>query len=90
MPSVMTLEGAGRRRFSFASLTRSTIGPRGRTGLFGIGHFGDAWSDDEAAAAAPASPIETMTVSFVGWGILAFAVVTAAVRGKHALSKYLK
>lgn len=86
MPSVMTLEGAGRRRFS---LTKSTIGPRMRN-LFGHRTFGDAWSDDEAAAAAPVSPIEEMTVSFVGWGILAFAVMTAAVRGKAAASRYFK
>lgn len=85
MPSVMTLEGAGRRRWS---LTKTTIGPRMRN-LFGHRQFGDAWSDDEAAA-APASPIEEMTVSFIGWGILAFAAMTAAVRGKRALAKYLK
>lgn len=85
MPSVMTLEGAGRRRFS---LTKSTIGPRMRN-LFGHRQFGDAWSEDEAAA-APVSPVEEMTLSFVGWGILAFAVMTAAVRGKAALAKYIK
>lgn len=86
MPSVMTLEGAGRRRFS---LIKSTIGPRMRN-LFGHRPFGDAWSDDEAAAAQQPRPIEEMTVSFVGWGILAFAVATAALRSKQALSKYVK
>lgn len=74
MPSVMTLEGAGRRRFR---------------DLFGLGRtFGDAWSDDQAAAAPPPSPVEAMTTSFVSWGILAFAIVTAAVRGKQAFDRW--
>jgi len=73
MPSVMTLEGAGRRRLN----------------LFGFSR-GDTWSDDDAANAPSASSIETMTVSFVSWGILAFAVATAALRGKQAFDRWAK
>jgi hypothetical protein len=68
-----------------AVMTLDGAGRRGRLNLFG---FGDAWSEDEAAAGGvAATPLETLTTSFVSWGILAFAVATVGLRVRDAIKR---
>lgn len=58
--------------------------------LTGIaGPVGDVWSDDASASDGGTSPVADFTISAVGWGILAFAVGTAAFRGYAAARKLL-
>lgn len=93
MPSTITLEGAGapgpiRRFFRRVGLGRDDrdnwLGcPPGVGCMSRAPHLGDAWSDD-ANDAASSNAVADFTVSAVGWGILAFAAGTLAIRGYDA------
>ena len=83
MPSTITLDGV-RPGFFARVFSRRLHGvdDRGKW-------LGDAWSDDAAAAdAVAANPVADFTVSAVGWGVLAFAAGTAAIRGYRLLKKH--
>lgn len=79
MPTTMTLEGA--RTSKLVNFLRN-ISPRRRPLL------GDAWSDDVAAQAGT-NAIADFTTSALGWGILAFAAGTAAIRATRAVKRVL-
>lgn len=76
-----------------ATVDQGTIHPQAR--LVRSPHqphqlLGDAWSDDAVAAGGGSNAIADFTVATVGWGILAFAVGTAAIRGYRAVSGLVK
>lgn len=59
--------------------------PRGGNNV----RLGDAWSDD-AAVGAGDNAVADFTTAAVGWGVLAFAVGTVAIRGFTAAKKLIK
>jgi len=77
MPTAMTLDGTKPGAFK-RLLSRVGLGDdRGQW-------LGDAWSDD-AAAVAPENPVADFTKATFGWGVLAFALGTAGIRGYQAV-----
>jgi hypothetical protein len=71
-------DGVGDVYMSFPGGYRKTTGPR---------LLGDAWSDDQAAPPGAGTAFAAdFTTSAVGWGVLAFAIATAALRAKRAIS----
>lgn len=79
MPTAMTLDGTKSGPGVFKRLL-SRVGLGDDRGQW----LGDAWSD-EAAAAAPENPVADFTKATFGWGVLAFALGTAGIRGYRAV-----
>ena len=80
MPTTITLDGVrttALRRFFH------NLAPRPRPSL------GDAWSDDTAAPGSNNAVADFTTAAF-GWGVLAFAVGTAAIRGYRGAKHWIK
>jgi hypothetical protein len=81
----------GPRGRGMGALQPWALGPgqddRGKwlTGGAMAGPVGDVWSDDTSADGG--SAVADFTVAAVGWGVLAFAVGTAALRGYAAVKK---
>jgi hypothetical protein len=99
MPTTLTLSGAGApgpvtRFFRRVGLGRDDrdqwLGCPPGVGCLPRGQLGDAWSDDAAAAGTGDNAIADFTTAAVGWGVLAFAVGTAVIRGYGAGSRFLK
>jgi len=66
-------------------ITLDGLGRQRKIRLFGP--VGDAWSDEEAAAAPSASG--EFLGAFVGFGVMAFAVATAVIRGGRFAKRYV-
>lgn len=103
MPTTITLDGVHgssnpiKRFFQRVGLGRDDRGqwlgcPPGVGCLPPAGpHLGDAWSDEAAAgSSAGDNAVADFTVAAVGWGVLAFAVGTAAVRGWNASQRLFR
>lgn len=96
MPTTITLEGV--RSYPFMRFWRGRLGGLGRDDRnqwlgcppMGCGpkRLGDAWSDD--AAGGNGNAVADFTTAAVGWGVLAFALGTAALRGYGAVQRRLR